>query len=395
MSDAKALKHSLGGFKTWFTIRCKGAIKKVDANKTSSHHKADLQTSLEEIKHSYDNVNMMLEKLLDLGEDVGSEIEETYEKYESHKDKLITAIESIPLPPDPQSRDPPSPSPRTSTITSNMHFKPNDTLKPFKLSMDSTPEALKEWVFQFRSFYSTSHLDTLNLEDQRTYFKICMNPDVYARIKDQIQSNTQIFGENGCIDLLEADYLRRYPLFKRRLNFHRSGHVEGEKFSNFLLRMSERANEAELETMSKDDMKVFNAICTCKDPILKEKFLKLEDPEYDDIVKTTEIYEQAQASIEALDTDRSGRAQSFNIQSSQRRRSHSKGPKKNKNYSNKKIYKCNCCGSEDHLLSQCKKRETTKCFKCGKMGHYAHLCKSSKSPKNNTNKTSTISQSQE
>ena len=54
-------------------------------------------------------------------------------------------------------------------------------------------------------------------EDQQAYFLQCLDSTLAFRLGRHITPATEVFGAGSCIELLEAEFLHRYPLFTRRL----------------------------------------------------------------------------------------------------------------------------------------------------------------------------------
>ena len=128
-------------------------------------------------------------------------------------EKLMAAANEIDVPPQPTLETPPT--------GQSQQMKPqiNGALKPSVLNDDFTPVEMRAWVSQFKAFYSTSNMAQCTVEDQQAYLKICVDPNLYLRLSDKVSPTTEIFGEGGCIDLIKEEFLNKYPLFSRRLDF--------------------------------------------------------------------------------------------------------------------------------------------------------------------------------
>ena len=75
-------------------------------------------------------------------------------------------------------------------------------------------------------------------------------------------------------------------MYVRRLRFFRYSQKPGRRFDNFWTQLQMLANEADLNSLSTEDLLVFRIVGGCSDDLLREKFLRLSNPSLSDI--TTE-----------------------------------------------------------------------------------------------------------
>ena len=102
-------------------------------------------------------------------------------------------------------------------------------MRPDKLTIESKPEELRSWISQFETYYATSSMDSLTFQIQQSYFIQCLGKDLRSRVEEQIDlGTTPVFGEkDSCMAILQAIFLKRYPLFKRRLAFFNAQQQKG------------------------------------------------------------------------------------------------------------------------------------------------------------------------
>ena len=53
--------------------------------------------------------------------------------------------------------------------TGGQRMRTVEAPKPFKLTLDHSPQEMRSWVRRFRAFYSTSNLDQIDVEDQLAF----------------------------------------------------------------------------------------------------------------------------------------------------------------------------------------------------------------------------------
>ncbi|CAB4046332.1 Hypothetical predicted protein, partial [Paramuricea clavata] len=133
----------------------------------------------------------------------------------------------------------------------------NDSLKPAILSKDSSPTELRHWIDAFKAYYSSNDMDEFNREERVSYFKILLDSDLKTRIMAKMTESTDVFGEDGCLQLLENDFLGRYPLFSRRLDFFQYQQRNGQAFTDFVAKAKELSHLADLEKLTVEEIFVF------------------------------------------------------------------------------------------------------------------------------------------
>ena len=176
----------------------------------SSSAISTLETAMAKLNRSYDK----LEEQLNLLRTIDSENYDEYDlafdesttRYNEALKDILGTIAILQAPPAQPIIAPPP--------VSINKIRPNEALKPFLLTRDHTPVEMRSWVNKFKAFYSTSLLDKCTIQEQQAYFKICIDPSLEARISDQIQENTPIFGDDGCLSLIEEEFRQKYPLCK-------------------------------------------------------------------------------------------------------------------------------------------------------------------------------------
>eukprot|EP00095_Tigriopus_kingsejongensis_P001472 snap_masked-scaffold1277_size51002-processed-gene-0.0 protein:Tk01472 transcript:snap_masked-scaffold1277_size51002-processed-gene-0.0-mRNA-1 annotation:"hypothetical protein BV95_01080" len=84
----------------------------------------------------------------------------------------------------------------------------------------------------------------------------------YERIKNE--------GESGCLVILKEFFLQSIPLVSRRYNFFECNQHAGEPFSDWYLRLQFDGNEAELESLTVDDIYALRIITGTSDLKLRE-----------------------------------------------------------------------------------------------------------------------------
>ncbi len=243
-------------------------------------------------------------------------------------------------------------------------IKANDILKPPQLSLEYSPEEMRIWAEKFKAFYASSKLDTVTVGEQQAYLIVCLDNHLASRLRDEIRADTPVLGDDSCMKVLEQEFLNKYPLFNRRLKFFQCKQSHGQAFSDFATTLRKIGDEAELGSIGIDELYVFKFIGGCADPKLKEKFLKEEDPSWEDLKRVFRAYERAQVAMKA--ETKSSRTDTDN-----RGRRYGRGKGKGKSHDRRE--KCYRCGAGNHPPAECPHKGAF-CYRCEKQGHIDRAC---------------------
>ena len=266
----------------------------------------------------------------------------------------------------------------------NLRTKVNESLKPFKLAKEHTPVELRNWMRQFRSFFNTSNLETLSIEDQQAYFRICIDPALEEKLFPDIGATTPIFGQGGCLTLLEAEFYRNYPLAKRRTEYYDLKHEQGQAFSEFAAKLVRLGAEADLGSLEIADMHMFRYMQACNDQKLRDKFLELTEPTLAKLNAIIGNYESAKASSSAFD-GRNAALKQIKSGSATHKSAQNPGPPQGQNKfqsqpQNQSTYRipeqCACCGKKPaHPKRTDCPMYDAECRYCKRRGHIERMCR--------------------
>ena len=259
----------------------------------------------------------------------------------------------------------------------------NEALKPTPLTKESSPEEFRSWVRKFKSYYSTSQMQTLPITDQQSYLFSAISVPLETHLTNIIGDDTPIFGENdeaeSCINYLKRDFLRSHPVFLRRQEFFSYSQVQGQKFSTFVDELKRKGAEADLRNLSHDDLYVFRIIGGCTNEKITEKLLDLKEPT---LLNIEEEGKSAEATALALQAMKKGLGAAVAAQAKQKQKHGNKNGTKS-NGGGKKKYppvpehikgRCFACGNTGHRFNECRRKGSLHCSKCNKDGHVQEVC---------------------
>ena len=254
--------------------------------------------------------------------------------------------------------------------------KVSTVLQPDKLTRDFTPANMAEWSNKFTAFYNSSKLHLAEVEEQRAHLNICLDQDINNRLGAKVAKDTEVFGENGCMEVLDEMFRALYPLFTRRAQFFSMKQKPGQEIREFMIEVRKLADESDLEELTINDLIINKYISGFSDEKLTDKLMQLDDPSIKEVESAIEAYERASTG-QSLMTG--GKA--YRVQGDSRGRGRGRGGRGGgrgggngqRSGPGDMTGRCNCCGSKSHAFKDCLKKDIT-CFECGKKGHFASVC---------------------
>ena len=295
--------------------------------------------------------------------------DDTQEKYETMVERILATVTAIGTP----NRTPAATPIQPAAPGAQANTKLADALKPGILTADFNPVEFKSWLTKFRSYYRTGRMNLLEIEDQQAIWRVCIDPNLEIKIAPFIAPDTEIFGAESCMALLTQEFEDSYPLDTRRSDYFTKRQREGQKFSIHAAEMMKMAAEADLASLTVDELHCFRYISSCQDKKLRDKMLKVEKPTLTELNKVIKTYERVNATCTALDEGQQAHSSSKVKQVTSKpdpRMKHSKATADRDN----KPRKCYACGSSDHLRNICPKKDDT-CKYCTRKGHQEAVCR--------------------
>ena len=98
-----------------------------------------------------------------------------------------------------------SPRPASSRLV-------EDSLKPFTLSRDHTPQDLRTWIGQVEQYLRIGTIRTQPLDTQRAFLDRCIDSALLRDLRQFIAPDTAISSPDGCLEIIQARFRRMYPI---------------------------------------------------------------------------------------------------------------------------------------------------------------------------------------
>jgi hypothetical protein len=259
--------------------------------------------------------------------------------------------------------------------------KPNDVLKPDKLTADHTPVDYKVWREQFDVYYSSSMMSAASVREQQAYLFACVDVSLDKRIRPYIFPTTPIYStptEKGCLEMLEDEYLDIHPVLVQRVEFLQECQKPKQSIAEFVALLEALGGEAVLASITPDGLFVMRIIAGILDDKLRTKFLREDNPTKAVLLRIAKEHKRAELTNRAL------RKEAVGVNAAQER-SENQGQGNATSTSKKasairefiarlkKEGKCAFCSG---TCDRCPRRDNLRCTHCDKKGHLAVICAS-------------------
>jgi len=370
---------SLRGFKAALSARINGAEQSYDSVNNVAR---PTQQQLDELQEACEKIKKQNDRLIDFLTDVISKTTDPdqakiwSDEMASNNNRASVAVAKInrliATATDkltPQSNTP------APTTQNTQRCKPNDALRPEKLTVDHSPVDYRIWRARFDAYYSSSNMDKAQVADQRAYLFNCLDTALEKRLRPFCLKDTPVYNTQtcfGCMGRLDEEFKDLYPLLVRRLNFLKETQKEGQSYTEFMATLRAQRDEADLARMSPDDLFIMRMIAGTHDSKLREKFLREETPTIDRLERIAREYERTKLANKAMN-----KPQEVNAVKEDKKKPQ-KGPNPGRKFffdhlkSLRDKGTCTICGGS--CKGACPKKQEITCDYCHKDGHSASVC---------------------
>ena len=164
-------------------------------------------------------------------------------------------------------------------------IKVDDTLKPFTLTKDSTPMDLTEWTKKLFVFFEANQIFSVSACERQGYFYKCLDTTLSTRIRAVVDKAAPVFDHMctgpatcfvglACLDFLKKEFLVKYPLYNRRLDFFRYNQAKGQDWRDWCQKLEQMGEEAEIAALKWEDILILRWVAGTFDRDLKEELMK-------------------------------------------------------------------------------------------------------------------------
>jgi hypothetical protein len=168
-------------------------------------------------------------------------------------------------------------------------------LKPVELTADMTPVEFAYWADALEAYHAGSHMEVATCAVQQAFFKACVHPVLYGRIKLNIVSGvTPVLGPGATvIELMRDKFLLEHSLFSCWLDFFRFKQGRGQSMSDAMNELQRLGDQSDLGVLNPIDLYVMRYLMITDDPALLAKLLEVEVPTQQLLKDATRRFETA------------------------------------------------------------------------------------------------------
>ena len=249
--------------------------------------------------------------------------------------------------------------------------KVDDSIRPDKLSADHTPAEFDTWKRDFETYFQVNQMDKREVPEQRANLNKCLDDHLKKLLNKNVRGDIGVYGAGGCMDFLDLEFKRLYPLFARRKEFFSMRPDKGEDFRDFRLRLKEVGDMCELHKLTEEECYVYKYHTCINDNALKQHLLTIMGKPLKDIDTLIDAYfenmrgsqpRQERTMRTSHGRERGGDRDGRDRREFQRQKSKSPGRER------QKMVKCHGCGLDNHIKRECPFKDWT-CHGCGQQGH--------------------------
>ena len=267
-------------------------------------------------------------------------------------------------------------------------------LKPKTLNRDFSPVQFDYWKDRVKAYFLASGYTAQPMQLQQQYIFALIEPTLLSSIRVFIDSQTPVLphAEQECIlDILDKEFLQKYPLFDRRYDLLRLKPRGNQKLSEYVCDFFKSADDAKVSEMSADNWVTLTILSTVTDPRLLRKLLKDKNMTKRDLLQAIDEFEQIESTTTKLAPRGFNSVNSLSVRRSSAapRSLHRRAPsarrpatvawaQQTRRPNGGRSNDCYNCGQSRRQGQQhtCPARDSV-CRRCSKRGHFSSVCLSS------------------
>jgi transposase InsO family protein len=391
---------TLRGMKAALTSRINTATRQFDTinaitrpARPTSKALDDLQAALDKVREQQARISSLLLNLIGEEEDEAAaaiwqtELTAADKRADDICDAITTLLAAATVP----ATAPPGPAAAAALGAmggGSRRCKPNDALRPDKLTTDYSPADYTIWKESFHDYFTSSNMDVATASEQRSYLFNCISLTLQKRLRGLVQRNTPVYDtvtEKGCMTIIDEEFMEIHPVVARRLAFFKE--TQGTKeFKEFVASVRSQADEADLASITPETLVVMRIVAGTTDEKLREKFLREDNLTFAVLMRIAKDYERGKTANRAIG-EQTGRPVAAAAAVQQAPDGRSTGARQKTNTANfprdfykkhadnlRKQGKCPWCGGACKGKFCDKKSADLSCGHCNKKGHVKEVC---------------------
>ena len=250
-------------------------------------------------------------------------------------------------------------------------IKANDPLRPKELQLDDKPSVLRLFKREFEDYYESNQMQSLTVRVQQNHFVQCLRTKLKIKVRQKIGDITPVLAvkhdpgaiePESCYKILDDIFRAQHPMVRRRQDFFMYMQKPNQKTSDYMDKLRELFDEAELQQFRAEDLLTYKAIQGCTMEQVRIKFVREEEPTFKKLEKIAHTIEAGENILIGQPT---GHVQANRV-GGQGAKHQNQRPQSSA--SSGSCGRCNGRDKSAHDKTTCRFKDVV-CFTCGQKGH--------------------------
>ena len=197
---------------------------------------------------------------------------------------------------------------------------------------------------QIKTFFAASNLQYAPYQEQIRYLHMCLNPNLSNHVSVTAQGDTPIMTyedeideEETCLDIIDAEFIKRYPKTTRRHDLIQQRQQRGKPLTAYINNMLALGRDADIARLRLEDWLANLIIAGTVDEEAKKEQMKIDNPDMEKV----NTHEKQNSLKSTASTSKA-----FQIKTNN-----------NGNGNSNKPITCYACGETGHKSIECKRNK--------------------------------------
>ena len=146
-----------------------------------------------------------------------------------------------------------------------------DSLKPDTLSKSMKPTEFRHWRLRFEDWHTASSFGATDMKSQIAFLRSVLELEISEKV-----DFTGAADIKTALDTVEQQFMKLYPLINRRVEFLTMQQKEGQTMSEHIVNLSKAGQEADVDSMTPEDLKATRIISSCTNKEMRTKLLEMK-----------------------------------------------------------------------------------------------------------------------
>ena len=146
-----------------------------------------------------------------------------------------------------------------------------DSLKPDTLSKSMKPTEFRHWRLRFEDWHTASSFGATDMKSQIAFLRSVLELEISEKV-----DFTGAADIKTALDTVEQQFMKLYPLINRRVEFLTMNQKEGQTMSEHIVNLTKAGQEADVDSMTPEDLKATRIISSCTNKEMRTKLLEMK-----------------------------------------------------------------------------------------------------------------------